>query len=165
MSSHNAAHPLLYSLKRTRKIRRLRTRAVAELRPFVHHPIIKRRATQPQSERAGRGGFGPAGIGRCVLRRIPPHHTKPAGRGEREQNARNTCGHKVRDIIEPGRRPAKRTPARFDVPDHAVGGVQRLVGEEAGKPTHEQPERRGHDRVVEAFSEAFRWQPPTLPAR
>src|SRR6185369_1589046 len=138
-----------------REICGLRVRAVAELGSGVYHAVVVRGAAEAQVQRAGRCGFGPAGVWGRVLGRVPPHGAKAARAGECDQHAGDAGGDEVGDVIEARGSPAEGAPTRFDVADHAVGGVQGFVGEEAGEATDDQPECRGDDGVVETFGEAF----------
>ena len=63
--------------------------------------------------------------------------------------------HEVEQIVEPRRGPAEAAVARRPVADHAVERVRHLVGEEAGQPEQQVPERRRHDAVAEILGEAL----------
>src|SRR5262245_35978737 len=110
------------------------------MRAGVHHAVVAGGAAEAQIERAGGRGFGPAGVRRGVLWRVPPHYAQAANdvktasnaevassaeaqsTGECQQNAGDARGQEVGDIVEARSRPAERAPAGLDVADHAVCG-------------------------------------------
>ena len=70
-------------------------------------------------------------------------------RGEGDQQAGEAARRQVDQIVEARRRPAEIFVARGAVADHGVGGVDRLVGEEARQAEQQEPEGRRDDAVGE----------------
>ena len=114
---------------------------------------VAARAEQGQVQGAGHRGLRPAGVGRIVLARVAQHGAQRAGgrgagderRRARDQKAADPRRNPVRGVVEARRRQAEGAVARRAVADHAVHGVDRLVGEHAGKAQQQIPEdRRDH---------------------
>src|SRR6185503_2085760 len=57
----------------------------------------------------------------------------------------------IDEIVEPGCRPAEILVTRREMADHRIGGVDRLVGEEAGKARDREPQA-GATTPSEKFS-------------
>ena len=70
-------------------------------------------------------------------------------------SARQPRRRQVDQIVEARRRPAERAVARAAVADHAVGGVDGLVGGRRRQAADRQPEGRRDDAVGKILGEAF----------
>jgi hypothetical protein len=112
------------------------------------------RPGEAQAEAAGHGRLRPAGVGRAVPRRVPPHRA-PALCGRRpEQECRHEDqqggepgGQPVDEVVEARGAPAKVPVALRAVADHAVERVDRLVRQHARQAEQEAPEQ-GRDHAV-----------------
>ena len=105
---------------------RRRTKAARAAR---RHRSPRRRARHAQ--RARHRSLGPAGVRRGVPGRIAPHHAQSAAAGNDDQQAGEPRGNEIRQVVRARGRPAEHSPARLAMTDQAVGGVQRLVREQA----------------------------------
>ena len=76
-------------------------------------------------------------------------------RGEHQPQGCKPRGRQIDEIVEACRRPAESEMARRFVADHAVGRVDRLVGDGAGQPGHRHPEQRRHDAIGDILGKAF----------
>src|ERR1700722_8770494 len=93
------------------------------------------RSGELETQRAGHRRFGPACVGRAVMRRVAPYCARrvprrgPWGeqRGQNEPERRKTRRRQIDEIVESRRRPAEGKVALILMSDHAVGGVDRLV--------------------------------------
>ncbi len=118
---------------------------------------------QGEVERASNGRFRPATIGRAVAGMVTPHDP-PGHRGcsvgyERcsgdDQHAGNAGGDQVDQIVKTGRSPAEGAIAIIAVPDHAVEGVDHLVGEQSRQSGGQIGKRRSDDTIAEVFGQRF----------
>ena len=124
---------------------------------------VDARTRQRQTERARHRRFRPAGVGRAVTAGVA--HDRPPGagrggvlaqrRGRDDQQRGQARGRQIDQVVEPRRRIAEVAVTRRAMADHAVGGVDRLVGDAAGKPANRQPENRRHDAVGEVLRQAL----------
>ena len=96
------------------------------------------------------------------MTRIPPHgaHARaPVGphhpSGNQDEERREAGCRQVHDVIEAGGSPAEGLMPRRVMPDHAVGGIDCLVGGHAGQPEQRAPEDRGDHAIREILGEAF----------
>ena len=86
---------------------------------------------------------------RCADR--SPRDGAAIASNKRRQSRRN----QIDEIVEPRRRPAKRLIALGAMPDHGVGGVDGLVGDQSGQPQQRQPEHRRHHAVGKILGAGF----------
>ena len=89
----------------------------------------------------------PPGLGRC-----DPAGQRGGGDDEQRGEPRRR---QVDEIVEARGGEAEGFVARRAVTDHAVGGVDRLVGGAAGEPGERHPKRRGDDAVGKILGQAF----------
>ena len=95
--------------------------------------------------------------------RVFPHRLKRAADigivmkpgGERDPQRGEPRGREVDHIVDFRGGLAERLVARRPVADHAVGGVDRLVGDHAGQAEKHAPETRRHDTIGEILGETF----------
>src|SRR5438876_3478002 len=80
----------------------------------------------------------------------PPEH----GCADEEKRRQTRC-RQIDEIIEPSGGESEIPMARSSMADHAVGGVDCLVGGSPGKPAQRQPEHRRDDAVGKIFGEAL----------
>ena len=74
---------------------------------------------------------------------------------DREEEGGKARGRKIDHIVDLRSGPAERLVARRAVADHAVGGVDRLVGHHARQAEQRAPHDRRHDGVGEILGEAL----------
>ena len=125
--------------------------------------MIDARAGEPEAKRAGHGSLGPSGIGRAMSVGVSPHRLNGAVEigivmkqgGDREQEGGKARGRNVHRIVDLRRGKAERLVARRAVADHAVGGVDRLVGHHARQAENRAPHDRRHHGVGEILGEAL----------
>ena len=143
--------------------------AVASRRPLPMRAsstvdaAIDPRAGEREAERAGERGLGISGIGRAMTAGIADDGAPRLGRsgtaaergGANDQQRGEPRRRQVDEIVEPRGGPSERLVARGAVADHAVGGVDRLVGGAAGKPGERHPEHRRDDAVGEILGQAL----------
>ena len=134
--------------------------AVAHGRVVDHHAAIDAGTGERKPERARHRGLRPAGVRRAMLPRVAPDRAPrrcaaDAPLARTISSADKPRRRQVDEIVEPGGGEAEVLVARRVVADHAVGGVDRLVGRAAGKPADREPEHRRDDAVGEILGEAF----------
>jgi len=76
-------------------------------------------------------------------------------RSQGEEKAREPRTGQIDEIIEPCGRPAESEIAWRFVADHGIGGVDRLVEDDAGQAQKREPEGGRHDAVGRILSQAF----------
>ena len=121
------------------------------------------RTAEREAQRPGERRLRPAGIGRGVLAGVAQRGAPrllgigaldPEG-GAGEQQRRQPRRDPVGDVVEPGAGPAELGVALGAVPDHGVGGIDRLVEGDARQAAEQEPEQRRDDAVGGAFGQAL----------
>lgn len=128
---------------------------------------IAARAAKFEAKRSGECRLRPAGVGGGVAAPVAQGRAPGApsagafqehgGDGDPEDG--QAGGKEIRDIIEFGGGVAEGGMARRQVADHAVGCIDRLVADAAGKTASSQPERRRDDPVGKILGEALDRRP------
>ena len=127
---------------------------------------VAARSGQRHAQRAGHRTFRPAGIRRTMFCGIAFYHPQRRAdrspgdrRRDREQQGRQSRRHQIDEIVKPRRGPAKRGVALAAMPDHGVGGVDCLVGDQSRQPQQRQPEHRRHHAVGKILGAGFDRRP------
>ena len=72
-----------------------------------------------------------------------------------DQKGCQPCGNDIQQIIQPCSPGAKGAVAGIAIADHAVGCIDNLVGDKAGKAGHNKPEGGGKYPVRQIFCSCF----------
>lgn len=136
---------------------------------FPHHRIfddltaVTSRSGKFKTKRAGECGFRPSGVGRAVAAGIIPDCAQGTARrqpgcqqscDDDQTGGQTRCG-KVDQIVESGGRAAEIDMSFRFVTNHAVRGVDGLVGGDTGQPAKHQPEHRCNHAVGKVFGQAL----------
>ena len=76
------------------------------------------------------------------------------GSGNRQERS-NAGGDPIGKVVQPSRCPSEVPVPVGAVPDHAIGGVQHLVGEQPRQAADQKPQGRCHHAVGKVLSRAF----------
>jgi len=158
------------AVERERGTNVLRTRLAAAI---AHRCVVDRDTAvdtgtgERKPERAGHRRFRPAGVRRAVVACVAPHRCPRIrcrrivadGRGQNDQQRRQPRRRQVDQIVESCGGKPEVAVTRRAMADHAVGGVDRLVGRATGQAADRQPEHRRDDSVGEILREAFDRRP------
>ena len=123
-----------------------------------HLALIAARSREPEPQRPRHRRLGPAGVGRAVAGRVLEQGAKGVFcvaaqrcRREAQEGAREPRRDQVDGVVEARRGPAELGVGGVAVADHAVGGVDCLVGGEPRQAEEGVPERRRHHAVGEVL--------------
>ncbi len=76
-----------------------------------------------------------------------------------DQQCCQASGDKVEEVVEAGAGPAEMQVALVPVPDHAVQGVDGLVGKEARQACDQEPEGRRHHPIGQVLGQQLDRRP------
>ena len=114
------------------------------------------RARRPSPPPASRHWASGAAARRATWRAAPrPRSRRQQERRRHQRQPGQPRRNEIEQIVEPRRRPAEGLMARRAMADHAVGGVDHLVGEQAGQAEEQGPEQRRHHAVGEILGQRF----------